>query len=38
MQPLTTEWIRKAEGDLATAYRELRARKYESDDFRDELK
>ena len=27
MQPLTTEWIQKAEGDLATAHRELRARK-----------
>jgi HEPN domain-containing protein len=27
MQPLTTEWINKAEGDLATAQRELRARK-----------
>lgn len=27
MQPLTTEWIQKAEGDLATALRELRARK-----------
>jgi len=27
MQPLTTEWIQKAEGDLATARRELRARK-----------
>ncbi len=27
MQPLTTEWMQKAEGDLATAYRELRARK-----------
>lgn len=27
MQPLTTEWIRKADGDLATAHRELRARK-----------
>jgi len=26
MQPLTTEWIGKAEGDLATARRELRAR------------
>ena len=26
MQPLTTEWITKAEGDLATARRELRAR------------
>ena len=26
MQPLTTEWIQKAEGDLATARRELRAR------------
>ena len=26
MQPLTTEWIHKAEGDLATARRELRAR------------
>lgn len=25
MQPLTTEWIQKAEGDLATARRELRA-------------
>jgi HEPN domain-containing protein len=27
MQPLATEWIQKAEGDLATAHRELRARK-----------
>jgi len=27
MRPLTTEWIQKAEGDLATAHRELRARK-----------
>lgn len=26
MQPLTIEWIQKAEGDLATARRELRAR------------
>lgn len=26
MQPLTTEWINKAEGDLTTARRELRAR------------
>ena len=26
MQPLTTEWVTKAEGDLATARRELRAR------------
>ncbi len=26
MQPLTTEWIKKADGDLATARRELRAR------------
>ena len=26
MQPLTSEWIQKAEGDLATARRELRAR------------
>lgn len=26
MQPLTAEWIQKAEGDLATARRELRAR------------
>jgi HEPN domain-containing protein len=26
MQPLTTEWIQKAEGDLATARREWRAR------------
>ena len=26
MQPLTTEWIKKAEGDLVTARRELRAR------------
>ena len=26
MQPLTTEWIRKADGDMATAKRELRAR------------
>jgi HEPN domain-containing protein len=27
MRPLTKEWIQKAEGDLATAHRELRARK-----------
>jgi HEPN domain-containing protein len=27
MQPLTLEWIAKAEGDFATALRELRARK-----------
>ena len=27
MNPLTVEWIQKAEGDLATAGRELRARK-----------
>jgi HEPN domain-containing protein len=27
MQPLTTEWIAKAEGDFASATRELRARK-----------
>lgn len=26
MQPLTTEWVRKADADLATAVRELRAR------------
>jgi len=26
MQPLTTEWVRKADGDLTTARRELRAR------------
>jgi HEPN domain-containing protein len=26
MRPLTTEWIQKAEGDLATAHREVRAR------------
>jgi HEPN domain-containing protein len=26
MRPLTTEWIHKAEGDLATTHRELRAR------------
>lgn len=26
MQPLTIEWIRKADGDMATAKRELRAR------------
>lgn len=26
MQPLTTEWVHKAEGDLTTAQRELRAR------------
>ena len=26
MQPLTTEWVTKAEGDLATARRELRVR------------
>lgn len=27
MQPLTEEWVDKAEGDLTTAVRELRARK-----------
>jgi HEPN domain-containing protein len=27
MQPLTTEWVAKAEADVATAQRELRARK-----------
>ena len=27
MKPLTCEWVVKAEGDLATASRELRARK-----------
>lgn len=27
MNPLTKEWIKKAEGDFATAQRELRARK-----------
>ena len=27
MKPLTHEWVRKAEGDFATATRELRARK-----------
>lgn len=27
MQPLGSEWVRKAEGDYATAERELRARK-----------
>jgi HEPN domain-containing protein len=27
MNPLTLEWIEKAEGDFATAQRELRARK-----------
>jgi HEPN domain-containing protein len=27
MNPLTLEWIEKAEGDLATTGRELRARK-----------
>ncbi len=27
MQPLTAEWVAKAEGDYATALRELRARK-----------
>lgn len=27
MQTLTTEWIQKAEGDLTTAWRELRARR-----------
>lgn len=27
MQPLTTEWIAKADGDFASANRELRARK-----------
>jgi len=28
MKPLTREWIDKAEGDFATAQRELRARKF----------
>src|SRR5437016_2415683 len=28
MNPLTTEWVDKAEGDIATATRELRARKH----------
>lgn len=28
MKPLTCEWLEKAEGDLATALRELRARKF----------
>jgi len=28
MKPLTREWLDKAEGDLATARRELRARKF----------
>ena len=27
MKPLTREWVRKAEGDYATAAREMRARK-----------
>ena len=27
MNPLTIEWVDKAEGDLTTALRELRARK-----------
>ena len=27
MKPLTREWVEKAEGDFATASRELRARK-----------
>jgi HEPN domain-containing protein len=27
MKPLTQEWVKKAEGDFATAERELRARK-----------
>jgi len=27
MQPLSAEWVQKAEGDFATATRELRARK-----------
>ena len=27
MKPLTREWVRKAEGDFATAQREVRARK-----------
>ena len=27
MKPLTREWVKKAEGDFATAQRELRARK-----------
>lgn len=27
MQPLTAEWVAKAEGDFTTAMRELRARK-----------
>jgi hypothetical protein len=26
MQPLTTEWIRKADGDMTTAKRELRTK------------
>ncbi len=26
MNPLTSEWVEKAEGDLVTAQRELRAR------------
>jgi HEPN domain-containing protein len=28
MKPLTREWIEKAEGDFATASREMRARKF----------
>jgi len=27
MKPLTSEWVEKAEGDLATAKREIRVRK-----------
>ena len=30
MNPLTLEWIEKAEGDFATAQRELRARKIQN--------
>ena len=32
MNPLTLEWIEKAEGDLHTALRELRARKFQNYD------
>ena len=28
MNPITVEWVQKAEGDLATAGREIRARKF----------
>ena len=32
MQPLTIEWVAKAEGDFATTMRELRARKLQNYD------